>query len=152
MRGRTQTVIVITAILMGGSALAAVSQASPSPSPAQAHSQVVTAGSARRATRPDHADWEEIKAAARMRNIGLERHRTAHFRALAGQLGLSELATIHPVAPGRCREALRALYGNLLDLENAEPGENWTPLRRFVAREPSIRACAPRRANPPFFP
>ncbi len=46
---------------------------------------------------------------------------------------------------GSGRTALTYLYGNLLDLQNAEPGENWTPLRRLVAREPSIRACAPRR-------
>ncbi|MGN6871787.1 MAG: hypothetical protein ACTHMY_25630 [Solirubrobacteraceae bacterium] len=97
--------------------------------------------------RPDQADWESIEAAARMRNLGLARHRTAHFRAFAGSLGLNELATIHPLAPGPCREAVRALYGNLLDLANAHPGENWAPLRRFVAREPSIRACAPRRAG-----
>jgi hypothetical protein len=35
----------------------------------------------------------------------------------------------------------------LLDLQDAHPGENWAPLRRFVAREPSIRACAPRRTR-----
>jgi hypothetical protein len=83
-----------------------------------------------------------------MRRLGLARHRTAHFRAFAGYLGLNELATIHPLAPGRCREALRYLYGNLLDLANAQPGENWEPLRRFVAMEPSIRVCAPRRGRP----
>ncbi|MGZ6617265.1 MAG: hypothetical protein ACXVFQ_22930 [Solirubrobacteraceae bacterium] len=36
------------------------------------------------------------------------------------------------------------LYNNLLDLENAYPGENWNPLRQAVAKEPPIRACAPR--------
>jgi hypothetical protein len=55
---------------------------------------------------------------------------------------------IQPLAPGRCQVALTYLYGNLLDLREAHPGENWAPLRRFVAKEPSIRACAPRRARP----
>jgi hypothetical protein len=36
------------------------------------------------------------------------------------------------------------VYNNLLELENAYPGENWNPLRRAVAKEPSIQACAPR--------
>lgn len=94
--------------------------------------------------RPDQADWVKIQAAAHYRTIGLARHRTAHFRALAGRLGLSELSGLQPLAPGRCRLAVRYLYGNLLDLQDAAPGENWTPLRRLVAREPSIRACAPR--------
>jgi len=110
---------------------------------------VTAAGSAPAAARtpgarPDHADWQKIEAAARFRRIGLAPHRTAHFRAYAGSLGLSELETIQPIGPGRCRRALTYLYGNLLDLQDAQPGENWTPLRRLVAREPSIRACAPR--------
>ncbi|MGH2892937.1 MAG: hypothetical protein ACRDPM_06680 [Solirubrobacteraceae bacterium] len=35
------------------------------------------------------------------------------------------------------------LYNNLLDLDNASPGENWALLRRAVAKEPSTHACAP---------
>ena len=104
----------------------------------------MSVASAARAPLPDQADWEKIKAAARFRRIGLAPHRTAHFRAYAGSLGLSELETIQPLGPGRCRRALTYLYGNLLDLQDAAPGENWAPLRRLVAREPSIRACAPR--------
>lgn len=124
MRTRRLTAIAVAAVVLSGS---------------------VTAASAAPSARPGHADWEKIKAAAQDRHIGLARHRTAHFRAFAGALGLSELATVHPLAPGRCRRAVTYLYGNLLDLENAEPGENWTPLRRLVAREPSISACAPTR-------
>jgi hypothetical protein len=105
-------------------------------------------GSLARSSRPDRADWEKIRAAARLRDLGLARHRTAHFRSFAGFLGLSQLEMIQPVAPGRCQVALRYLYGNLLDLRDAHPGENWTPLRRFVANEPSIRACDSRRARP----
>jgi hypothetical protein len=140
---RTLTVIALTAVLVAVAA-AGTSQAFPSRRSAQHRST----SSTHRRERPDRTDWEAIKAAARVRNLGLARHRTAHFRALAGYMGLNELATIHPLAPGRCEEAVRALYGNLLDLANAHPGENWEPLRRFVAKEPSIRACAPRRARP----
>ena len=143
---RTLTVITIAAVLIGGSATAAIGEAFPPPRFAHAYGERAAAKSAALPTRPDPADWAKIESAARMRRIGLARHRTAHFRAYAGLLGLSELATIHPLAAGRCREAVRYLYGNLLDLRDAEPGENWTPLRRLVATEPSIRACAPRRA------
>ena len=144
---RTSTVTALVAVVMA-SAAAGTSQASPSLRSAHARGPHRAMNTTPRRVRPDHADWETIKEAAHMRNLGLARHRTAHFRAFAGQLGLNELATIRPLAPGQCREAVRALYGNLLDLANAHPGENWAPLRRFVAREPSIRACAPRRASP----
>jgi hypothetical protein len=135
MTKRTPIVIALTGVLMGIPAPAAVGRLSGPPAAARVHALPV---------RPDRADWEEIKAAAESRRLGLARHRTAHFRAFAGTLGLNELATIHPLAPGPCLTAVRYLYGNLLDLQNAAPGENWTPLRRLVAREPSIRACAPR--------
>ena len=82
--------------------------------------------------------------AARLRSMALAPHRTARFRAFAAQLALRELVSIHPLGHGRCATAVTDLYHNLLDLENASPGENWAPLRRAVAREPSIDACAPR--------
>ena len=71
-------------------------------------------------------------------------HRTARFRSFAAMLGLGQLSSIHPLAPGRCRTAVIDLHNNLLDLQDAFPGENWGPLRRAVAKEPSIHACAPR--------
>jgi hypothetical protein len=98
-----------------------------------------------RRTRPDRADWQKIQAAAHLRRLALQRHRSAHYRAFAAFLGLSELVTIHPLAPGRCATAVIYLYDNLLDLHDAYEGENWNPLRRLVAKEPSIRACAPRQ-------
>jgi hypothetical protein len=101
--------------------------------------------------RPDTADWQKIQAAAHLRHLALEPHRSAHFRSFSAFLGLSELVTIHPLGPGRCATAVIYLYNNLLDLQDAFPGENWNPLRRLVAKEPSIRACAPlkrRRVGP----
>ncbi|HET7046993.1 MAG TPA: hypothetical protein VFI54_01885 [Solirubrobacteraceae bacterium] len=132
----------IAVILIGSWATAAVSGASASPRPAlRPHTPT---GSLARPSRPNRADWEKIETAARLRRTALARHRTAHFRAFAASLGLSELVSIHPLAPGRCATAVTYLYDNLLDLENAYPGENWNPLRRAVAKEPSIHACAPR--------
>jgi hypothetical protein len=93
--------------------------------------------------RPDRADWQKIQAAAHLRRTALGRHRSAHFRAFAAFLGLSELITIHPLGPGRCATAVTDLYDNLLDLHDAYQGENWNPLRHAVAKEPPIRACAP---------
>jgi hypothetical protein len=110
------------------------------------------AASAHRPSRPDKADWHKIQTAARLRGMALARHRTARFRSFTASLGLGQLASVHPLAAGRCRTAVTDLYNNLLDLENAYPRENWTPLRRAVAKEPPINACAPRRqhhARPP---
>ena len=137
----TLIAIAITAVLVGSSATPALGRGAGASRPGGHRATIV---SAVRSTRPDKADWASIRAAAHLRNMGMARHRTAHFRVFAGSLGLSELATIQPLAPGPCRTALTYLYGNLLDLQNAERGENFAPLRRFVAREPSIRACAPR--------
>ena len=138
---RTLTATAIAAIVIGSPATAAVSDVSGSSRPARPHTST---GSAARSSRPNRADWEKLKNAARLRTMALAPHRTARFRAFAADLGLSELVTIHPLAPGRCATAVTYLYNNLLDLENAYPGENWTPLRRAVAKELSIAACAPR--------
>lgn len=148
MHKHTLTASAIAAVVMCGSATAAESRVSASPHPVGVHGPRASAASATRPSRPDRADWEKIKTAARLRGMALAPHRTAHFRAFAANLGLSELVSIHPLARGRCATAVTYLYNNLLDLENAYPGENWTPLRRAVAREPSIQACAPRRAKP----
>jgi hypothetical protein len=107
------------------------------------------AASAHRPSRPDKADWHKIQTAARLRGMALARHRTARFRSFTASLGLGQLASIHPLAPGRCRTAVIDLFNNLLDLENAFPGENWNPLRRAVAKEPSIHACGPRPSRHP---
>ena len=127
MRRRSLTLIAITAVLVGGSATAAIGHSRP--------------------IRPDHADWEKITAAAGLRRLALAPHRTARFRAFTADLGLHQLTSIRPLGPGRCATAVVYLYNNLLDLDNAQPGENWQPLRRLVAKEPSIQACAPRHPS-----
>jgi hypothetical protein len=132
------------AVLVVGLAATTVTGISASPAPAAASRHHVAAAAATRSSRPGTADWQKIKTAARLRRTALAPHRTAHFRAFAASLGLGELVTIHPLSPGRCRTAVIDLYNNLLDLEHAYPGESWNPLRRAVAKEPSISACAPR--------
>jgi len=148
----THKLIAVTsaAVLIAGMGTAPA-RAVPSPSRAHALGGSLTITRPGRPTRPDEADWERIKAAAGLRHMALEPHRSVRFRSFAAFLGLSELVTIHPLGPGRCATAVIYLYNNLLDLRDATPGENWKPLRRLVAREPSIHACArpaPRRVGP----
>jgi hypothetical protein len=139
---------VLTATTVGafviGSPTQVVSRASTPLRLAPVHRPHASTGSATHSSRPDTADWVKIKMAPSLRRLALAPHRTSHFRAFAAFLGLSQLASIHPLAPGRCLTAVTDLYNNLLDLENAYPDENWGPLRRAVAMEPSIDACAPR--------
>jgi hypothetical protein len=133
----------IVTVLVAGSGTATARGGSEPEHPVVGHGLVASRGSGRRA-RPGRADWQKIRAAAHLRATALEPHRSPHFRSFAAFLGLTELVTIHPLAAGPCATAVIYLYNNLLDLQDASPGENWNPLRRAVAREPSIRACAPR--------
>jgi hypothetical protein len=148
MHGRTLIAAAIaTAIagfVVGSPAMAAMGRASTSVRVAPAAGPHGPTGSVARSPLPDKADLVTIKTAAGLRRLALAPHRTARFRAFAASLGLSELVSIHPLAPGRCLTAVTDLYNNLRDLENAQPGEKWGPLRRAVAKEPSIDACAPR--------
>jgi hypothetical protein len=153
MHWRTLTAAAISTAIagfaVGSPAMAAVSRASISVPLAPTIGLHGRIGSVARSRRPDKADWVTIKTAAGLRRLALAPNRTARFRAFAASLGLSRLVSIHPLAPGRCLTAVTDLYNNLRDLENAHPGEKWGPLRRAVAKEPSIDACAPpsRRQN-----
>src|ERR1700749_2227177 len=84
------------------------------------------AASAHPPSRPNKADWNTIQTAAHLRKMALARHRTARFRSFTASLGLGQLASIHPLAPGRCRNAVTDLFNNLLDLENAFPARTGT--------------------------
>lgn len=148
MHWRTLTVATIAAAIAGfvvdSPAMAALRRAPASVRVALADGSRGLAGTPARSPLPDKADWVTIKTAAGLRRLALARHRTPRFRAFAAFLGLSQLVAIRPLAPGRCLTAVTDLYNNLRDLENARPGERWAPLRRAVAKEPSIDACAPR--------
>ncbi len=134
----------IAGSVVGGPAVAAVSRASASVLVSAADGPHGPTASVARSPRPDKADWVAIKTAAGLRRLALAPHRTARFRSFAAFLGLSQLVSLRPLAPGGCLIAVTDLFNNLRDLENARPGENWGPLRRAVANEPSIAACAPR--------
>ncbi|MBV8998414.1 MAG: hypothetical protein JO304_05105 [Solirubrobacterales bacterium] len=140
---RMWTATAIAVVLMGSLATPGVSGVSASTRLIWP-SHTSTGSATARSSRPVRADWEKIKVAARLRTMALAPHRTARFRAFAAELGLRELVSLHPLGHGRCATAVIYLYNNLLDLDDAYPGENWTPLRRAVAREPSIDVCAPR--------
>jgi hypothetical protein len=129
MHWRTLTAIATAAVLIGTATAPAGSAAPAFP------------------RRPNKADWQRIQTAARLRHMALARNRTAHFRSFTAMLGLEQLDAIAPLAPGRCLNAVIDLHNNLLDLQEAIPGENWNPLRRAVAKEPSIRACAPEKPS-----
>jgi hypothetical protein len=135
--------VASAAVVIAGSGAAAARSRSASPRHTSLGATITFTREHGRPKRPDRADWERIRAASGLRRIGLEPHRTARVRAYAAFLGLSELTTIQPLGPGRCATAVIYLYNNLLDLQHAQPGENWRPLRALVAKEPSIRACAP---------
>jgi hypothetical protein len=143
VRTRGLIAAAIAAVFAAGSGTATARESLRPAHRAAGHGFIVSSQPGRR-ERPDQADWQAIRAAARLRRIALEPHRSPHFRAFAAFLGLSGLETIHPLTAGRCANAVIYLYDNLLDLQDASQGENWNPLRRAVAREPSIRSCAPR--------
>jgi hypothetical protein len=109
-----------------------------------ARPHAVPAASVVRSTRANAAGWQMIKGAAQMRRMALEPNRTSFYRAFAGYIGLSALIRLDRILPGRCSLAVRFLYNNLLDLYHAQSGEDWDPLRRAVATEPPLGACAPR--------
>lgn len=75
VRTRMLTATAIAAAPIGTSATAASSVAA---SPRPALPPHTATGSPTRSSRPDRADWEKIKAAVRLRDLGLARHRTAH--------------------------------------------------------------------------
>jgi hypothetical protein len=134
----------------GGSPHAAAPRTMPAPHAAAPRTMPATPASSpvARSSRPDAADWHAIQAAVSLRQNALQPHHTAFHRAFAAYMGLSQLMQLHPILPGRCAIAVSYLYDNLLDLREAYTGEDWTPLRRAVATEPSLSVCAPRPSSP----
>jgi hypothetical protein len=130
------------AVLIAGAVAAAARDASAKAPSGPVGGRITWTPNAR-PTQPGSADWERIRTAAGLRRIALQPHKSAHFRSFTASLGLHQLLGIQPLGPGRCATAVVYLYDNLLDLNDAYEGENWSPLRRAVAKEPSINACAP---------
>jgi hypothetical protein len=137
--------VVVTLVAVSIAAIA-VSSGDHTAPPAPARTAPLPAPPVARSTRPTAAGWETIKEAAHVRRLALGLDRTAYYRAFAAYMGLSGLVGLAPILPGRCSAAVHYLYDNLLDLLHAYTGEDWTPLRRAIATEPSLRSCTPRPA------
>lgn len=139
------------ALALAGSSVFVATSSSPGEQPGNpvpAVTRVSLPAPAVRLLRPGARDWEAIEQAARLRRMALAPHRTAAYRSFAAYMALTGLIELRPLRRGRCTLAVSYLYDNLLDLRQAQPGENWRPLRRFVAREPALSACAPRPVQP----
>jgi hypothetical protein len=92
-----------------------------------------------------------IKVAVRVRDRALFQKTDWRTKSLAAALALRTLLTVR-MAPGRCATFVTLLYGNLLDLHEAYPGEDWRPLIRLVRRQPTLRGSCSRRAPRPPAP
>jgi hypothetical protein len=97
---------------------------------------------------PSAADYGTIKVTVGVRDRALLRQTDWRTKALSASLALRTLLTVR-VAPGRCAAFVTFLYGNLLDLHEAYPGEDWRPLIRLVRRHPTLRSSCAQRADRP---
>jgi hypothetical protein len=90
---------------------------------------------------PSAADYQTIKIAAAVRDDALFHQTDWRRKSFAASLALRTLMTVR-MAPGRCAEYLTELYGNLRDLLDAYPREDWRPLIQLVRRQPTLaHAC-----------
>jgi hypothetical protein len=101
-----------------------------------------------RSARLDADGWAKVQQAVRLRSMALGAKRTALYRSFAANMALQHLMSLRPILPGRCAGAIVYLYDNLRDLLDAYPGESWQPLRRLIAKQPSLLVCAPRPSGP----
>lgn len=91
---------------------------------------------------PSAADYMTIKVAVGVRDRALFQATDWRTKSLSASLALRTLMTVR-MAPGRCAAFVTFLYGNLLDLHEAYPGEDWRPLIRLVRRHPTLKSsCA----------
>lgn len=84
---------------------------------------------------PSAADYGTIKTAVAVRDQALFHEKDWRRRSFAAMLAARTLLTVR-IAPGPCATYVTQLYGNLRDLMDAYPGENWRPLIQLVRREP----------------
>jgi hypothetical protein len=90
---------------------------------------------------PSAADYGTIKTAVAVRDDALFRQRDWRRKSFAASLALRTLLTVR-IAAGPCAEYVTELNGDLRDLMDAYPRENWRPLVRLVRRQPSLaHAC-----------
>ena len=78
---------------------------------------------------PSAADYGTIKTAVAVRDQAPLREKDWRRKAFAALLVARTLLTVR-ISAGPCATYVTRLYGNLRDLMDAYPGENWRPLIR----------------------
>jgi hypothetical protein len=97
---------------------------------------------------PGAADYGTIKTAIAVRNHALFVERDWRRRSFAASLAARTLLTVR-IGAGTCAAYVTELYGNLRDLMDAYPGEDWRPLKRVVRHEPTLaHACKAPEGRP----
>jgi hypothetical protein len=92
-------------------------------------------------TWPSAADYATIKTALAVRDDALLHRRDWRRKSFAASLAARTLLTVQ-LGRGACAAYVTELYGNLRDLMDAYPGEDWRPLVHLVRHEPSpAHAC-----------
>ena len=97
---------------------------------------------------PSTADYVTIRVAVAVRDRALFERTDWRTKSLSASLALRTLLTVR-MAPGSCASFVTFLYGNLLDLHEAYPGEDWRPLIRLVRRHPTLESSCAQRADRP---
>jgi hypothetical protein len=95
---------------------------------------------------PSDADYMTIKVAVGVRDRALFERTDWRTKSLSASLALRRLLTVR-MAPGQCAAFVTFLYGNLLDLHEAYPGEDWRPLIRLVRRHATLKSSCAQRAD-----
>ena len=96
---------------------------------------------------PSAADYGTIKTAVATRDDALLHERDWRRKSFAASLAARTLLTVR-IGAGTCAAYVTELYGNLRDLMDAYPGEDWRPLVRLVRHEPSfVRVCEQPRSS-----
>jgi hypothetical protein len=96
---------------------------------------------------PSEAEYTTIKAAVAARDIALFHETDWRRRSYGASAALQTLLTLR-ISAGRCATFVTELYGNLHDLAEAYPREDWRPLVRLVRRQPSLATACRRPAAP----
>ena len=106
--------------------------------------QAATSTATRTATPwPDAADYTTIRVARAVLLQALFIETSWRRRSYAASLAMGTLTTVR-LKPGRCATYTSHLYDELWGLLDAAPGEDWSPLKALVRRDPAPPAvCRP---------
>lgn len=96
---------------------------------------------------PSAADYTTIKVAVAARDIALFHETDWRRRSYGASAALQTLLTLR-IKRGRCAAYVTELYGNLHDLAEAYPREDWRPLVRLVHRQAALATACRRPSRP----